>query len=177
MNIKRHPIYNNYGVTKDGRIYSFKSKIYLKPSSGGANSPYLHVRIANKSMKIHRLVAETYLSNPLNKRCVHHIDSNKFNNRVSNLQWVTHKENIGCIDPSKRNHGIKCAYNTNVDKRVKVSQLNKNGRLIKTFLSVTEASIKTGIDRSSISNAMHKRFRFAGGYSWVKHLSLTKSKN
>ena len=47
-----------------------------------------------KTIKVHRLVAEHFIENPNNYPCVNHIDSNRKNNDVSNLEWVTHKQNI-----------------------------------------------------------------------------------
>lgn len=46
-----------------------------------------------KNKRLHRIVAETFIPNPDNKPCVDHIDGDKKNNSVSNLRWVTHKEN------------------------------------------------------------------------------------
>lgn len=46
-----------------------------------------------KNKRLHRIVAETFIPNPDNKKCVDHIDGYKTNNMVSNLRWVTHEEN------------------------------------------------------------------------------------
>jgi hypothetical protein len=59
-----------------------------------AGNRYQKVTSNKKCYMVHRLVAETFLENPLNPEYVHHIDHNKQNNRVSNLMWVTHKQNV-----------------------------------------------------------------------------------
>jgi len=46
-----------------------------------------------KNMKVHRLVAQYFIPNPENKRCVNHKDFNRCNNHIDNLEWVTHAEN------------------------------------------------------------------------------------
>ncbi len=48
----------------------------------------------SKNFRIHRLIAMAFIPNPKNKRCINHKDANKKNNRISNLEWCTHKENL-----------------------------------------------------------------------------------
>ena len=73
-------------VTRNGKI--IKTQLC-------AGYPSYRESINNKKCRVyvHRKVAETYIPNPHNKPCVNHIDGNKENNDVSNLEWVTHKEN------------------------------------------------------------------------------------
>ena len=64
----------------------------LKPKR--QRNGYLKVRIGSKEMRVHRLVALAFIPNPMNKPDVNHIDGNKENNRVENLEWVTKSENM-----------------------------------------------------------------------------------
>ena len=86
-----------YQVSNMGRVKSFYGigENLLTPSSN--KSGYMYVVLTKdgvrKSCKVHTLVARAFISNPENKPVVHHKDSNRSNNRVENLQWVTHQEN------------------------------------------------------------------------------------
>ena len=83
-------INNNYFATSEGKIYNTTTG---KLNEGGYNRRYLRCKIAGKEYNIHRLIAETFIPNPDNKPQVNHIDGNKHNNSVSNLEWVTAYEN------------------------------------------------------------------------------------
>jgi len=91
--------YPNYSVTNTGRVWSHKRQIWLKPKM---NSPYNRVVLTGqKCFSIHRLVAQSFIPNSENKPQVNHIDLNKRNNNVNNLEWATGKEDIRHLHSKK----------------------------------------------------------------------------
>ena len=82
---------DDYEVTRDGHVINTVTKYVLTPKH--TETGYCYVRLGGKNYFIHRLVAQKYIPNPDNKPQVNHIDGNKDNNCVSNLEWVTAKEN------------------------------------------------------------------------------------
>jgi hypothetical protein len=101
-----------YYVTEDGKIYSNKFNKWreMKPSSDKDGYLQLNLYTNNKlkTYKIHRLVAECYLSNSDNLPLVEHKDDIKTNNHVSNLMWSNHSNNT------------KNAYKTGLKKPVEL---------------------------------------------------------
>lgn len=91
----------DYCITKDGRVYSLKVNRFLKPAKNGyKGGNYFFVHIYDyqhnlKNVTIHRLVAKTFIKNDdvVNKTHVNHIDGNKLNNHIENLEWVTPSQN------------------------------------------------------------------------------------
>ena len=133
---------------------TWKGRI-LKPISG----VYLGVDLCKKNkvkrVLIHRLVAETFLPNINNKPQVNHIDGNKHNNVLSNLEWVSASENgihayrkLGRVPP--RNAPIICI---------------ETGKRYKKML---EAQEDTGILITSICNNLSGRSSHAGGFHWKR---------
>lgn len=106
---KYHPIFTSVAVSSLGRISS-KDKIVLHNYGNTAvkkgkilsqsitSKGYLNCGITHdgktKTMRVHRLVAETFIPNTENKPQVNHIDGNKINNSVNNLEWNTSTENV-----------------------------------------------------------------------------------
>lgn len=77
-----------YYASSIGRIKSPKGKI-----SSFTINKYNTVNVGNKTYYVHRLIAHTFIPNPENKPIVNHIDGNKLNNNINNLEWVTYSEN------------------------------------------------------------------------------------
>ena len=134
--------YPDYLIYDDGRVFSKKRRIFLKP---GINGPgYNIVGLCQdskaKSVQVHKLVAIHYISNPENKPCIDHIDRNKLNNHVSNLRWATYSENLQNTEVRNNNElGIK---NISYCKRYNIYRYQKNiggERYSKRFRTLEEA--------------------------------------
>ena len=111
----------------------------------------------HKTWPIHRIVAITFIENNENKREVNHIDGNKYNNSVNNLEWVTPSENMTHAYRSglKIIRGIK-----------KVNQYNKNKDFIKSWDSIIDVQKQLGISKSSISKCCKNKAKTAGKFIW-----------
>lgn len=87
--------YDNYMIDENGNVFNKTTNKYLKGSIG--ENGYKYYRLSQNNHKkmyyAHRLVAEHFLNNPNNFPIVNHIDGNKLNNNINNLEWVTYSEN------------------------------------------------------------------------------------
>ena len=96
--MKEHPRFNKYWVTRDARIFSGKSGEMVELRQEFTKWAYNRVKLYHKGRRwkvpVHRMVAETYIENPEGKGEVNHIDCDRANNVVENLEWCTHSENM-----------------------------------------------------------------------------------
>lgn len=90
--------FQHYFITKNGELYSTKRGEPFKMTPNVFNG-YERVKLIKAdgsihNTAIHRLVAETFLNKPRNKNIVNHVDGNKTNNHVTNLEWTDHRGNM-----------------------------------------------------------------------------------
>ena len=95
MEWKKIEGYENYSVSSNGDVRNDETGIILKVYY---NQGYQLIKLRKngkrKMFRVHRLVAQAFIPNPENKPCVDHINTIRDDNRVENLKWVTHKENM-----------------------------------------------------------------------------------
>jgi hypothetical protein len=83
--------YENYSVSNYGNVRNDKTGTIFK--AGFNTKGYKRVKLGGKCINIHRLVAQAFIPNQHNKPCIDHINTNKADNNVNNLRWVTNQEN------------------------------------------------------------------------------------
>ena len=140
-----------YAITRDGKVWSYKSKKFLKP--GLIRDGYHRVNLCKNGKKknylIHRLVAEAFIPNPDNLPQVNHKDEDKSNNCVDNLEWCSAKYNA--------NYGTRTER---ISKPVYCVELNK------VFDGARQAARELGLDNSNIIKCCKGKLKTVGGFHW-----------
>ena len=161
------PGYDGYFVSNTGLIKSCKRKKSILMKFRNYKG-YLKVLLSKnnkvRQFFVHRLVAQSFVENPLNLPFINHKDECKTNNNANNLEWCTQKYNVNYGNAQQKRMDIQRYKGA---KRFrKVCQI-KDGVVIATFESENEAARKTGCWQSSICSVVnHKRIKSTGGYEW-----------
>jgi hypothetical protein len=159
--------YENYEVSSFGNIRNKNTGRVLKAA---IMSGYYCLGLSSgktKTYSVHQLVAKAFISNPENKCQVNHKDKNKLNNNITNLEWMTNKEN--CVH---RSAGVKQTTNQNLE----IYRINPNtDEILEKYNSIEDAakwileknlSKNFNSARSSISCNIRKIYNSAFGFKW-----------
>lgn len=144
--------YENYFATKEGKIFSSKTKTLkelLYENVGGYLRVKLYKNGKGTKVLVHRIIALCYLPKQnISKKIINHKDGNKQNNNVNNLEWCDYSENlIHAYDILKRSLPNAKLTNTEI---IQIRQLNKNGisqKELKKIYNVSHSTISEIINQ------------------------------
>ena len=158
-----------YQVSNFGNILSLnyhrsgKSRL-LKPRKD--KDGYLRVCLYKgkkyKNFYIHRLVAETFIPNSENLTEINHIDEDKTNNRVDNLEWKSHKDN--CNHGTRNERIAKAKTNGKLSK--KVLQFTLDGEFVREWPSTAECG-RNGFNHGNIVSCCNEKLPHYKGFLWM----------
>lgn len=129
--------YEHLLVSRAGNVWSTTYHRELHPFL--TNRGYVRVCLSKdktvKQVHVHRLVAEAFIPNPDNLPCVDHIDGNKLNNKVENLQWISNSDNTrkACKGKDRRPKPVICIETGKVYRNIK--EANKDLHIPEAVLS------------------------------------------
>ncbi len=154
-----------YTITSEGKVYGkYGQPITIRPNSSGYASFTAGRKGQRINVAVHRLVAESFIPNPLNLTDVDHLDSDRMNPRMDNLEWVTHEENIRRAY-ERGNHEGRATGEKNTKSvldRTVVNEMRID--YIIYGISITEISKKYSSPWSTVNNVVK-------GYTW-KHIPM-----
>lgn len=152
-----------YKTGRGGMV--FRKGNYIKPKIDkyGYYTLGLYKDGKQKFTTIHRLVALHFISNDSNLPQVNHIDENKLNNHVDNLEWCNAKYNSNY---GNRNKKISSKQKNSIAKSKPITQQTKDGVFIKHYPSIKEAARCLNIGYSEISKCCMNKLKSAGGFMW-----------
>lgn len=167
-NIVIDGISTSYFITNKGDCYNSNTNKYLKGTINKKNGYKAYkLTLPNGKQKMcyaHRLVALAFIDNPKNKPMVNHIDGNKLNNYIDNLEWCTASENaIHAL-----NNELK-VYNH-------IYCFNRDKKLVAEYKTIAEASRAVNVNRLTLQAACNKEIKsLVNNFYWSKTKELGKT--
>ena len=153
-----------YQISNFGRVKSFyfKNPRILKPHKvKGYSNVELYKNKKKKQFYIHRLVMENFCPiENMNVLDVNHKDEDKSNNHISNLEWMTHKDNLNYGSRAEKARMKMQGKNSSRSKKVRCVEKNV------IYEALREAERQLGIPATNISKACKGKIKTAGGYHW-----------
>ena len=148
-----------YQVSNLGRVKRVTTSRILKGCKD--KDGYLKVILCKNNIKstktVHRLVAQAFIPNTENKLEVNHIDEDKANNTVNNLEWSTRKENL--------NHGTRNERSSRTQS-IPIIATNLKSSESTEFYGITECARQLGLCQQSISKVLAGQCRQTKGYTF-----------
>ena len=143
----------------------------LKPTKSKAQGGYLTVQLCKDGKKlrrsVHRIVAEAFIPNILGLSEVNHINENTWDNRVENLEWISHRDNCNYGTRNMRVSNWRRGRFVNDPSTSKpVLQLDLSENLVKEWPSLMEVHRQTGWSSGNISMVCNGRHKTAYGFVW-----------
>ena len=156
--------YKGIKVSSIGRIWKAANKsrkeriltVFPKDKDGYYRCSVQKLDGTWTSQPVHRLVAKAFINNPLNKPAVNHIDGNRINNTISNLEWVTPKENVLHSYKFGNRKICKIVPKKTILTDYQVSQID----ILRTLYTVKQISKLFNIEYQSLKNIIHKKKQY-----------------
>lgn len=189
VGFKGYYIVSNFGNVQsidryvEGKLGSLRFQkgvnMILQENKKGYLVVILHKHGYFYQKQVHRLVAEAFIENPYGLPQVNHKDTNKHNNCVENLEWITNYDNMqhaikhNCFHDFTEKQLCSVKKNlifANAKRRIPIVQYDANWNIVNEYESVAKAAKENNLSDSHISQCCNGKRKSCGGYKWKRKM-------